>query len=78
MGLSHGASRMATFIVRVGYDWAVACYRQVEIDALDEADAATKAVDQSRSEPDFWAASTECDGEAIQTIVLDVTTASSS
>jgi len=69
---------METFVVRVGYDWVVPCYREVKIDAPDEADAVMKAVEQSRSEQDFWMWSIECDGQATETVVLEVTDASSS
>lgn len=55
---------MPRFVVRVGYKWVTPCYRDVEIDALDEDDAGAKALLLAESDTTFWTESVECDGEA--------------
>jgi len=63
---------MPRFVVRVGYEWLMPCYRDVEVHALDASDAEKKAVALSESDPEFWAESVECDGEAGSTEVFEV------
>jgi hypothetical protein len=63
---------MPRFVVRVGYEWVMPCYREVEVDALDAGEAGEKALALSDSEPQFWTESVECDGEARATEVFEV------
>ena len=68
---------MATFVVRLAYDWVVQCYRELEIEAINGADAERQALELSRGEPEFWTESMECDGEASETVVIDIKATSS-
>jgi hypothetical protein len=62
---------MPRFVVRVGYEWVTASYRDIEIDALNESDAEQKALAISESDAAFWAEAVECDGEAHSTEVFE-------
>jgi hypothetical protein len=66
---------MPRYVVRVGYEWVTPCYRDVEVDALDEGEARKKALLLSDSESEFWTESVECDGQAGATEVFEVRTA---
>jgi hypothetical protein len=68
---------MPRYVVRVGYEWVTPCYRDVEVDALNEDEAREKALVLSDSEPEFWTESVECDGEASAAEVFEVRAAES-
>ena len=63
---------MPKFVVRVGYEWISPCYRDVEIDATSETEAAEKALAESEADASFWTESIECDGEASATTVIEI------
>lgn len=63
---------MPRFIVRVGFEWVTPCYREVEVDADDAADAEAKALARSDSDPEFWTEAIDCDGEARPTEILGI------
>ena len=63
---------MPRFVVRLGYEWVTPCYREVEVDASSANDAAARALALSESDPEFWAAPIECDGEANSTEILAI------
>jgi hypothetical protein len=63
---------MPRFVVRIGYDWVTPCYREVEVNAGDAINAGERALALSKSDPEFWVQSVECDGEATSTSIIEI------
>lgn len=63
---------MQRFVVRVGYDYVMFIFRDVNVTAVDCNAAASQALALAESDPTFWQGATECDGEARATEVLQV------
>lgn len=63
---------MSTYIVTVGYELKILHFREVEVSASDPAAAKATALQLASSEPHFWCAAQETDGDASPTAILGV------
>ena len=64
---------MPTFTVTIGYEWKTFCRREIQLEAESPAAAADLARRMAAGDSTFWLESSEGDGEAGPTEVLDVT-----
>lgn len=64
---------MPAYTVTIGYEWKTFCQRELQLEAESPEAAADLARSRAASDPAFWLESSEGDGEAGPTEVLDIT-----